>query len=143
LTVSKRKMWTESDVEYLKANYPTKEAIEIAQDLGRTLASVQVKAEKLSLKKKFITRKSRRVSVDSDAKVQAQIIKDILKPNSYEYSFTEIAIALNISVEEAIETFDKAIRRLAYYVRHNEDIAQELTSLIREDEDFMEWDFVV
>lgn len=45
------KNWSKAEIDYLKANYKIKTFNEIATDLNRTLASVQVKSRKLGLSK--------------------------------------------------------------------------------------------
>lgn len=46
-----QRRWTEEEVKYLKENYESIPRAEIAQYLGRTLNSVQIKARKLGMKK--------------------------------------------------------------------------------------------
>lgn len=47
----RNKNWSNFEINYLKANYKIKTFDEIAKDLNRTLASVQVKSRKLGLSK--------------------------------------------------------------------------------------------
>jgi len=57
---SARKRWTESEISYLKAEYPNMETMSIAHYLGRNHESVKQKAKRLGLKKvPFTNRKIR------------------------------------------------------------------------------------
>lgn len=46
--------WTESEIQFVKDNYKTMDATLIANHLGRTISSVQIKANRLGVKKEGI-----------------------------------------------------------------------------------------
>jgi hypothetical protein len=132
------KRWLQSEVCDLQRLYPDHEAIEIAEYLGRSVVSVQRKAEKLGIKKSILTKKSLRTKVESEA----ESIKKMLRPSVYEYDFDEIGKELGMTAQEAERVFAIGMKKIVKYVRENDEVADALVALISGDEDFMEWDFV-
>lgn len=57
--------WSEEQVQYLKANYFGKLIAQIAHDMGRTKASVYIKAQELGLVK--VPRKPKEVNEQESA----------------------------------------------------------------------------
>jgi hypothetical protein len=48
---SKRKPWTSDEVKQLKKIYRNRSTAEVAEELGRTISSIEAKARSLDLKK--------------------------------------------------------------------------------------------
>ena len=53
----KNNTWTQAQVNYLVDNYPTENTKQVAKDLGKSLQAIQIKAQRLALRKDIKTKK--------------------------------------------------------------------------------------
>lgn len=73
----RNKMWSDYELQYLLDNYPAKTAIEIGEDLGRSVSGVRRQTEWLGLKKErteFVIYKKGEAVVEGSAKECAEYL---------------------------------------------------------------------
>jgi hypothetical protein len=111
--------WTESEIQFIKDNYKTMDATLIANHLGRTISSVQIKANRLGVKKEGIHHYCENFFEDITTTDKAYwlgfiyadgyVCKDKNKPNTYYFG-----IELGINDKSHLLKFNKNIQGNAY-----------------------------
>lgn len=125
--MSRGSEWTEEEVEYLKANYLTMTANEIAVNLGKSSAhAVHAKANKLNLKKLEIimTEEKKQFVLDNYSKLSVDEISEILgvtKKNIFDYAHSKRLKSKKYYTDDEIEYIAANISKKSY-----DDIAKKL-----------------